>query len=81
MTEDEKLMQQALTALIRGRQQVVGALVQQDQDWTIAALKERLNPQSWPPCNHHCRQGRECPNSGGQTHELSGVARPAWRKP
>ena len=39
---DLELMQQALEALERGRPQIRGALVKQDQDAAITALRERL---------------------------------------
>lgn len=39
---DRAAMQQALEALKRGRPQIFGILVQQDQDNAIAELRERL---------------------------------------
>ena len=43
---DRELMQHALEALERGRPQIRGALVKQDQDAAIAALRERLRQPS-----------------------------------
>ena len=46
---DRELLEQALEALVRGRPQIVGALVQQDQDAAITALRERLaQPEQEP---------------------------------
>lgn len=40
--EDALVMRQALAALERGRPQIIGVLVQQDQDDAIAAIRKRL---------------------------------------
>ena len=40
--DDTALLRQALGALERGRPQIIGVLVKQDQDAAITALRERL---------------------------------------
>jgi hypothetical protein len=40
--DDTALLRQALEALERGRPQIIGVLVKQDQDAAITALRERL---------------------------------------
>ena len=43
---DTALLRQALEALERGRPQIIGVLVKQDQDAAITALRERLGEKT-----------------------------------
>lgn len=55
---NKEVMQQALDALERGRRQITGLLVQQDQDAAIAALREELAKPEQEPVDegdyHQC---------------------------
>jgi len=44
--DDTALLRQALEALERGRPQIIGVLVKQDQDAAITALRERLGEKT-----------------------------------
>ena len=60
-------MKQALEALQRGRPQIVGVLVQQDQDAAITSLRQAIEQsEKQEPVAIHCKAKREnngvCPN-------------------